>query len=255
MLKRDRHEARGNLALKLRTSAVVIGVAFLISGCVTSNSSSSSVQAQIAVAESSLQSGDYEKGYRILNQVAATNPGSSKTMLALGNAYFADGAYLKARSFYQKALALGEKRKGTLGIARVQIAERDFQGANSTLSPLLKRHSTDYEALNMKGVIYDAQGQHDQAQAIYRQILLQKPDDAKAMNNLALSLMLSGQFEAAEVVETELYHSNKDDPRVRQNLALIMHLRGNEKQASALTEGYLTTSQKKHNFNSLSILK
>ncbi|WP_181409879.1 tetratricopeptide repeat protein [Martelella alba] len=226
-----------------------------MTGCAGPNSTYSAVSAQIAAGESGLDAGAYDQAYGILDGVAKDNPRSERAMLSLGDAYFAQGAYLKARTYYQRAIGLGAKREGGLGVARVQLAQRDYSGSQASIDALLKHSPGDIVVLNLQGVLLDAMSQHAQAQQVYRSILAVQPDNKAALNNLALSLMLTGAYTSSYTLESELYRSNRNDDKVRQNLSLMAYLSNEKDEAMALAGPVVTEEKAESNFKMVEFLR
>ncbi len=232
-----------------------IAIFSLMTGCAGPNSTYSAVSDQIAAGESGLNSGAYDQAYGILDGVAQGNPRSEKAMLMLGSAYFTEGAYLKARTYYQRAAALGATREGGIGVTRVQLAQRDYSGAQASIDALLKRVPGDIVVLNLQGVLFDSLSQHAQAQQIYRSILAAQPDNKSALNNLALSLMLTGAYTSSYTLEAELYRSNRNDDKIRQNLSLMAYLSNEKDEAKALAVPFITEDQAESNFKMIEFLR
>jgi len=224
----------------------------LVAACASPNSHRTSVLSQIEVGERMLGYGDYDRGYALLERIAEHNPRSSMTALGLGDAYFRQKAYLKASAQYQKAVKLGARIEGLLGLARVELARNNPEGAAAYLREVLARDPDNVDAINAMGVVHDLRGEHAAAQQYYQSVLAYAPANKEALNNFSLSLALSGQATQAYPYIAELSRSNQNDPAVHQNLALIQYLAGYQEQALRTALLDLTEDEARANFAQLS---
>jgi len=234
-------------------SLVLIGILF-VSACAGPNSHRTSVMAQILVGERMLGYGDYDRAYALLDKVAESNPRSSMAALGLADAYFRQKALLKAVAYYERAIELGAKNEGRLGLARVELARNNPGGAETLLRGILASRPNDPDALNAMGVVYDLEGQHEKAQHYYKSALTLSPADKQVLNNYSLSLALSGRAKDAYPFIAELSRSNQNDVIVRQNLSLVQHLAGDHKRALRTALLDLSEGEAQANFTQLSKL-
>jgi len=224
----------------------------LLAACSGPNSNGTSVLSQISVGESMLGYGDYDKAYTLLDQIAAKNPRSTVAALGLGDAYFRQGADLKAAAYYQKAVDLGARTEGWLGLARVELARNNPTGAKSYLQEILRAAPRNIEALNAMGVANDLEGHHGIAQQFYQSVLAYAPSNRDALNNYALSLSLQGRAGEAYSLIAELFRSNQNDAVIRQNLALVQYLAGDHQRAMYTALIDLPEPEAKANFAQIS---
>jgi len=222
--------------------------------CAGPDTNRTSVLSQISVGESMLGYGDYEKAYALLDEIAADNPRSSAAALGLADAYFRQRAHLKAAVYYQKAVDLGARTEGWLGLARVELARNDPSGARGYLEEILRGAPNNLQALNAMGVSYDLEGHHGLAQQFYRSALAYAPSDRQALNNYALSLTLAGRAREAYSVIAELFRSNQNNTVIRQNLALVQYLAGDRDRAMYTALLDLTEREAQANFAQVSRL-
>lgn len=227
-------------------------VTLLLAACAGPNSHRTSVLNQISVGERMLSYGDYDRAYALLETIAENNPRSSMAALGLAEAYFRQKALLKASTHFQKAIDLGAVVEGHLGLARVELARNNPDGAEGHLRRVLSRDRDNLVALNALGVVHDLRGQHERAQDYYEAVLAYAPADRQALNNLSLSLGLSGRADLAYPRIAELSRSNQDDAVIRQNLALIQYLAGDHQRAMRTAQIDLMVEEAQENFNQLS---
>lgn len=202
---------------------------------------------QIGVGEQFIQSGEYDRGYRVLDKVAELNAEAGQVQMAVAESYFSQGALLKANSHYERAMELGEATAGMIGKARVALAKNEADLAISLFEAVLKENARSMEALNGIGVAYDILEQHDLAQSYYRHVIEYEPDNVNALNNLALSQTLNGDRSSGEKLFIEIYSSALNNPTVRQNTAFVNAINGKTKRALELYGSYLTEQKKYHN--------
>ncbi|WP_298966499.1 tetratricopeptide repeat protein [uncultured Roseibium sp.] len=209
---------------------------------------------QIGVGEQFVRSGEYDRGFRILENVAENNPDAASVQIALAESYFDQGAFLKARSHYDRAIQLGEADKGHLGNARVALAQNDAELALQLFGILMEKNQS-VAVLNGVGVAYDILGQHETAQNYYEQVLTHDADNIPALNNLALSQTLSGNRIEGDRLFTNLFPSALNNSTVRQNTAFVKALNGDTKGALDLFSSDLDDQKVYHNINVAERLK
>jgi Flp pilus assembly protein TadD len=232
-------------------ACVLTGIMLGASACANSNSNHTSVKEQVRIGERFLTSGQYDRAYKLLDTIAENNPSSTVAVLALGDAYFRQGAFLKASASYQKAIDLRARQEGWLGLGKVELARNNPDAALSKFQKVLAQKQNDVEALNGMGIAYDISGRHDVAQAFYKRVLALAPSNKQAHNNLSLSLALNGKPLVALARIAELSRSNLSDKTIRQNLAIIQYMSGYAKQALRTAMLDLTESQAQQNFKTL----
>jgi len=229
----------------------VVSVLFL-GACAGPNSNRTSVLSQISVGEKMLSYGDYDKAYALLDKVAENNPSSSVTALGLGEAYFRQQVLLKASAYYGKAIELGARKEGKLGLARVELARNNPSEAKALLREVLRMEPQNPDALNAMGVVLDLEGDHERAQQLYKSVLARTPWNREALNNLSLSLTLDGNAREAYPFIAELSRSNQNDAVIRQNLAVIQYLAGDRGRAMRTAVLDLTEDEARENFAQIS---
>jgi Flp pilus assembly protein TadD len=86
------------------------------------------------------------------------------------------------------------------------------------------------------GVVYDLNGSHAQAQALYREGLKQDASNVDLRNNMGLSMLLQGNSEGAIAVLQSIVADPKATAQHRANLALAYGLTGKENAARRLLQ-------------------
>ena len=210
---------------------------------------------KVAVGEQLVQSGEFDKGYRVLDNVARTNEGSAAAQLKLADSYYRQGAYLKAETHYRRLVELGKPVAGHVGLGRVALKENDPEAALAAFRAAHELDPAAATALNGIGVAHDLMGDHVNAQANYEAVLEAHPTHAGALSNMALSLALSGRPSDAKRIYARLVPSYRDNEVMRHNLALTRALEGDETDAVAITGGDLEEAALESNLASLRRLR
>ncbi|MEZ0223136.1 MAG: tetratricopeptide repeat protein [Alphaproteobacteria bacterium] len=115
--------------------------------------------------------------------------------------------------------------------AATQIALGNFDDAAEKLDRVLADGSTtayQADASNLKGVVYDAQGRHKEAEGLFRVAMEGwEGNPTSVMNNLALCLANQGRFdEALDILRRALVMA-PDKQEIARNINLIGDLRTN----------------------------
>ena len=204
---------------------------------------STSFQSRVDVGEQFLTNGQYSEGYGILTDVTEKNATSAQAALSVGDAYLRQGAFTKAATSFDLAIARGDEIGGLVGKGRVALARNASQEALVLFGQVLEKESDNVDALNGVGVAYDIVGDHAAARQSYQNALLLEPNHFASNNNLGLSLALGGNSDQAVAALSELSRSNLDSSKVRQNLAFAYHMRGDENNGLRISMIDLTESQ------------
>ncbi|WP_028350673.1 tetratricopeptide repeat protein [Bradyrhizobium murdochi] len=78
-----------------------------------------------------------------------------------------------------------------ISLTQALLAQRRAGEALEVADKILLTVPGDLRAMNAKGVVLDAEGRHDEAQALYREALAAAPGNQMLRNNLGLSLALA----------------------------------------------------------------
>lgn len=116
------------------------------------------------------------------------------------------------------------------GLGRARLALGQTDAALGDFDCALKLDAVNTVALNGKAVILDAQGEHEQAQALWRQAQEIDPADFTLLNNLALSYLSQGK--TAETIRLlRQLDMPRNMPTLTLNLALAYLLENQPEQA------------------------
>lgn len=122
-----------------------------------------------------------------------------------------------------------------LGRARMALGQRD--AAMQDFDCTLAADANNVAALNAKGVLLDASGDHAQARKLLGQAWELDPSDFRVLNNLALSHLASG--DAKEAIRLLSQSDAVQLPTLKLNLAFAQVLQGDEGAARKTLEGIM----------------
>lgn len=122
-----------------------------------------------------------------------------------------------------------------LGRARMALGQRD--AALSDFDCTLAADANNVAALNAKGVLLDAGGDHEQARKLLSQAWELDPSDFRVLNNLALSHLASG--DAPQAIRLLSQADAAQLPTLKLNLAFAQVLQGDETAARKTLEGIM----------------
>lgn len=116
------------------------------------------------------------------------------------------------------------------GLGRARLALGQTDAALGDFDCALKLDDANTVALNGKAVILDAQGKHEQAQALWRHAQEIDPADFTLLNNLALSYLSQGKTDETIRLLRQL-DMPRNMPTLTLNLALAYLLENQPEQA------------------------
>ena len=125
------------------------------------------------------------------------------------------------------ALTLLELGKDYLAADQLNLAKPTLERARAA-APL------NWEILSSLGVVYDYEGDYEQAQQQYDAALFVDPENPTVLNNKALSLAQQGRLDEAVKTMEIATDQPSASAQARQNLALLMALKGDSESAERL---------------------
>lgn len=154
------------------------------------------------------------------NVAALTNPPRATLALFTRLKALADDE-TTGREFSDK-----ERSALLTGLGRAQLASGQTAAAETSLTEAVKANEANAVAWNARGVLWDAEGRHIEAQEAFRRALAVSPADAKVLNNWGLSLLSAGDARGAVKRLTEAASYDEENDAVKLNLALAQYFRG-----------------------------
>ena len=172
-------------------------------------------------------------------RAAQANPGAS-TLYRLGTLLAKTGETAKARTAYERALALQPdlaEANNDLGALLAQSG--DLNGAIDRFRAALAATPDYPDALNNLGYALLLTGRDQEARALYEKALVLQPDFPEALNNLGLLLGRAGDMDRAERYFREALNRRSDYGEAANNLALVLVSRGQADAAVSLLDEFL----------------
>lgn len=188
---------------------------------------------QMRLADASLKAGNEAAAISMYRRLAREYPLSLKPRIALGEALLAANAPQEAARAFEGALNLkGDSAQALVGLGRVELALHQPAKALENFDRAAKADAKNTAARNGRAVALDQLGRHEEAQAVYLDLLAKDPSNLRVRNNYALSLALAGKYDDSADILAGLAAAPDAGARIRQNLALVYGLSGNDGQAA-----------------------
>ena len=223
------------------SSLLLCGVAVLALSACASNRTSSSTRSPdfsgLTAAQAHSALGNLAARYK-------SNPRDKTTII-----FYA--AALRANGQPEQAVAVAEAgMKGYGGDAEVRIAYAKaltaagrFPQAMTVVDDTIDPAQPDWNALSVKGAIFDQMGRNGEARALYEQALTIAPHEASLHANLGLSYAMTNDLKEAETHLRTAVKMRGATSQIRQNLALIVGLQGRFDECRALFAAELGREQ------------
>lgn len=216
----------------------------LLASCAgTRDTSLSTRQPGLDVANVALANGVPETALRIAQMTLAADPHNVPAMVEAANAQAALGKRDRAALGFSQVLNVAPNNsEASLGLGRLKLAT-DPAAAASLFLRVVKRDPLNVMALIDLGIASDLLGQHIEAQRAYRRALAIEPDRLAANVNLGLSLALSGDAQQALRILRPLAAGPGTSPKVRQDLAVALALAGDNDEAASVLKTDISQPQ------------
>ena len=234
-----------------------------------------SPEANRLLALTRLRDGDSERAERALNAVLETNPEDRASLALMSNLYLAQGRADEALHHLRKVIAMepdSATTRAQLGLALVQEGQREegFSELERALelapgegnvrlevAMIMERlRANEYEQAltlierldqreevspalyyNLKGLAYVAQGDTENAEAVFREGLDTVPDTkADLASNLTGILARDGRLDEARALATQYLEDYPEHLGLLSNLARLSMAADDTEQAEALLE-------------------
>lgn len=232
------------MMIDLRRAAMLVAFAPLLGACVAPSPERTSASAQLGgrvgprVADAMLQAGDAVAALQVADGMLAADPHDTDARLRRGRALLALGRASEAAEDLGQA---AQQRPRDVSIQAALAAARAAEGepllAEAAWRAVLAGPAPDAQAERQAriglGISLDLQERHAEAQALYRDVLRDRPDDVAASANLGLSLALAGHpKEGLAYLQRPGFSSY--GVRLRHDLAVALVLAGEDAQARAV---------------------
>lgn len=144
--------------------------------------------------------GDYESADTVLSQLSESITDDPIVYYYLGRIAQMNDDFARAESMYVRSLAIDDTLSEAwvnLALARVEIG--DIDNAQATFDTALAKCPDDsLDILFFNGIFLSRQEKYSQAVDYYKRILLADPNNTNVMFNLAAAYERDGQFDEAE---------------------------------------------------------
>jgi Flp pilus assembly protein TadD len=232
----------GRTARWLASAAVLGCVAVATAGCVTTGTTTGTVETTGSIAAGATPTSDAEWRREAEAQGARyrANPGDPAVAIAYARALTALGERQQAVSVLQQVSMRNPDNKALLGAYGRALA--DVGNYTQALDVLGRAHTPDqpdWRILSAQGAVLDQMGRHQDAQRYYSSALKIMPDEPSVLSNLGLSYALAKDLPKAEATLRRAVARPDPDRRVRQNLALVVGLQGRFAEAESIARADL----------------
>ncbi len=155
----------------------------------------------------------------------------------------ASDTYSRVIALYPATLLTANARIARIGLARLQLIEKSYDKADSTLEPLLKNNNKDPEANYLAGVLAFSQGDFSGAENHVRKLLAVVPDNSQAQLLMGKIKYALKDFDQAAYHLSSYLNAAPNDIDARKLLTNIYILLNQPEQARATLQHVLTANQ------------
>jgi tetratricopeptide (TPR) repeat protein len=176
----------------------------------------------------------------------AKSPNSSGFYDLLGTALFQKKDFGGAEAAFHKAVELDKNNSDALfKLAQVQVAAGSVSQALATDLQSIKDHPREIQFSLLAGMLYESQGNFDQARTLYQQALNIQPDNPLASNNLAwLMLEHGGNVDVALSMAQTARRGVPDSPNFADTLGWAYYQKGVYQSAINMFQESLRLNEK-----------
>jgi len=212
--------------------------------------------ANLSVAQSAQDAGDYRTAVRIYKKLLDSNSENMEIAEKLGETLHEIGAYHDAINSFKLVLSFDhENVPAIMGIGRSLLA---LQTPDEALVYLGRAHNLvpdSVTALAAMGVANDGLGENLKAQDLYRKALEIDPNANGVKSNLGLSLVLSSDYDEAIKVLTEISFKPDSTARMRQNLSFAYGMKGEYLAAARIARPDLPEQEVQENVKFFKLIR
>jgi Tfp pilus assembly protein PilF/peroxiredoxin len=171
---------------------------------------------------------------------AAQGKPSSSTLYRLGTLLVKSGQTAKARTAFERALAMQPNLSEASNDLGTLLAQNgDIPAAIERFRAALDATPDYPDALNNLGYAFLLTGREPEARELYEKALKLQPDFPEALNNLGLVLGRAGELDHAEPYFRKALQKRPDYGEAANNLALVLVGRGQSDEAIRLLQAFI----------------
>ena len=225
----------------LRTLLLCGVAALALSACAGNSTLSSSLRSPDF---SGLSTTDAQSALTTLAGRYKSNPRDKTTIIYYAAALRANGQPLQAVAVAEAGMkGYAKDAEVRIAYAKALTAAGRFQQALAVIDDTIDPAQPEWNALSVKGAIFDQMGRNREAREFYGQALTIAPSEASLYANLGLSHAMTNDLEEAESHLRKAVSMPGATSQIRQNLALIVGLQGRFEESRALFAAELTPDQ------------
>jgi tetratricopeptide (TPR) repeat protein len=179
-------------------------------------------------------------------QISKT-PNSSGFYDLLGTALFQKKDFAAADAALHKSIELDKGNSDALvKLAQTQAAEGSTSDALATYQQSIKDHPKEVSFYILAGMLYESQGNWDQAKNLYQQALNLQPNNPLASNNLAyVMLQQGGNVDVALAMAQTARRGMPDSPNAADTLGWAYYQKGVYQSAIDMFQESLRLNEKR----------
>jgi Flp pilus assembly protein TadD len=195
----------------------------------------------ITAGDQAAQRGDYRAALMLYTQAHDGTP-NPDLWLRIAAAHLGHGSPNGALDAYTRILQNDADHFPALeALGLLYLRQRDTEQALANLQRAAVSPAAGWQTHNGLGVLADIAGDHQAAQAHYRDALALRPSSLVVQNNVGYSHFLAGDLEAAERTFERILERHVYEPTT-MNLALVHARRGEYRRAVAQLSSVLATA-------------
>ena len=184
---------------------------------------------------SGMQDGDASNTLKTALSLYPDNP---ELLLLLASSHIHNNNLTQAADTFKKIIGLDPSKlitfnshRAHVGLARLQIIEKNYDEAKTTLAPLLKRNNKDLEANYLSGLLAFSQGDYHRAEDHIRTLLAIAPDNSLSQLLMGKIKYVLKDFDQAAYHLSTYLNSEPGDIAARKLLTNIYLILNQPEQA------------------------
>jgi len=141
---------------------------------------------------------------------------------ALGDAYFAAGRYIEAKTVYLKLTRSNPADVGTwIKLGELSMTRHDAKGAMLAANRVIKLAPDRHEGFMLSGVVLSKEGKFEEALHMFKRASSLAPDDSTPVILRGITFEREGRLQEAAQAYREALRRRPDDKRAQQLLVKV----------------------------------
>lgn len=176
-----------------------------------------------------LKQNKVEEGLELLKKAAELQPDSPEARVRLGAGLMASGEVSGGMEHIEEALKLNPQfQQADALLVAAFLRKKDFAGALNAVDEFERKNPDSFIAHNLRGEVYMAADQVDDAKTSFEKALSLSPGNPGANQNLAFLAIKENDLTGAEKRYLNVLEHNKDHLPAILKLAALSELQGNK---------------------------